>query len=98
MHVESPLPGNIWNPNLMLGEPTHPLGPSAMRFGNDAFRTPYPPPPEPAPHHPTNPQTKIKCKLVAAVTKTGTLSRARHVALCTYRAGKKRQRRPEKTF
>lgn len=43
MHVERPLPGNIWNPNLMLGEQTDPLGPSAMRFGNDAFRT-LPPP------------------------------------------------------
>lgn len=67
MHVESPLPGNIWNLNLMLGERGAPLGPSRCVWGMMHLG-----------HFP-HPQTKIKYKLVTTVTKTGTLSRAHHV-------------------
>lgn len=59
MHVESPLLGNIWNPNLMLGEKAAPLGPSRCVWGLMHLG------------HFTHPQTKIKHKLVTTVTKTG---------------------------
>lgn len=64
MHVESPLPGNIWNPNLMPGELAAPLGPSRCVWGLMHLG------------HFTHPQTKIKHRLVTAVTKSGKLSRA----------------------
>lgn len=67
MHVESPLPRNIWNPNLMLGEKDAPLGPLQYIWGMMHLG------------HFHHPQTKIKYKLVTTVTKTGTLSRAHHV-------------------
>lgn len=43
MHVESPLPENIWIPNLMLGELSCSPESLAMRLGTDAFRPLHPP-------------------------------------------------------
>lgn len=67
MHVESPLLGNIWNPNLTLGEQAAPPSPSQCIWGLMHLG------------HFTHPQTKIKHTLVTAVTKTGKLSRAHRV-------------------
>lgn len=66
MHVESPLLGNIWNPNLMLGERAAPLGPLQCVWGLMHLG------------HFTHPQTKIQHGLVAAVTEPEELSRAHH--------------------
>lgn len=67
MHTESPLPGNIWNPNLMLGERDAPLGPSRCVWGLMHLGHFY------------HQQTKIKHRLVTSLTKSGKLSRAHHV-------------------
>lgn len=64
MHVESLLPENIWNPNLMLQVQAAPLGPQLCVWGLMH------------PGHFTHPQTKIKHRPVPTVAKTGKVSSA----------------------